>query len=181
MPPFSSYSSPCRPYPVGSREKVDDLNFLIRSCIIPLWFWDSGFKREFADFFARKFLLRSTKEHQGTMTDTPTEGSTALGIAFGNSTTQIAFNSRTGLPECLANEDGERQIPSTLSYAAGEEYHGGQAKSQLVRNSANTIISFRDWLGHKYSLVDNVDIDIIRSILREQSILRNLLLLLLGM
>lgn len=84
------------------------------------------------------------------MTSTPTETSTVLGIAFGNSTTQIAFTTRAGLPECLANEDGERQIPSTLSYSEGEEYHGGQAKSQLVRNGANTVTSFRDWLGQKY-------------------------------
>lgn len=85
------------------------------------------------------------------MTSTPTETNTVLGIAFGNSTTQIAFISRAGVPECLANEDGERQIPSILSYSEGEEYHGGQAKGQLVRNRANTIISFRDLLGQKYS------------------------------
>ena len=84
------------------------------------------------------------------MTSTPTEeAQTTLGIAFGNSTTQIAFISRAGVPECIANEDGERQIPSILSYAEGEEYHGGQAKSQLVRNSANTVILFRDWLSQK--------------------------------
>jgi molecular chaperone DnaK (HSP70) len=73
-----------------------------------------------------------------------------LGIAFGNSTTQIAFIARTGAPECLANEDGERQIPSILSYSEGEEYHGGHAKSQLARNGSNTIVLFRDWLGQKY-------------------------------
>jgi molecular chaperone DnaK (HSP70) len=84
------------------------------------------------------------------MTSTPTETSTVLGIAFGNSTTQIAYISRSGVPECIANEDGERQIPSILSYSEGEEYHGGQAKGQLVRNAANTIVSFRDWLGQKY-------------------------------
>ena len=83
------------------------------------------------------------------MTSTPTEASTVLGIAFGNSTTQIAYISRAHVPECIANEDGDRQIPSILSYSEGEEYHGGQAKSQLVRNSANTIILFRDWLGQK--------------------------------
>jgi molecular chaperone DnaK (HSP70) len=84
------------------------------------------------------------------MTSTPSETSTVLGIAFGNSTTQIAYISRAGVPECIANEDGERQIPSTLSYSDGEEYHGGQAKSQLIRNAANTITSFRDWLCQKY-------------------------------
>ena len=86
------------------------------------------------------------------MTSTPTDTNTVLGIAFGNSTTQIAFISRSGVPECLANEDGERQIPSILSYSEGEEYHGSQAKSQLVRNGANTVVSFRDWLGQRYLL-----------------------------
>ena len=84
------------------------------------------------------------------MTSTPPETSTALGIAFGNSTTQIAYISRSGVPECIANEDGDRQIPSILSYSEGEEYHGGQAKNQLIRNGPNTIVSFRDWLGQKY-------------------------------
>jgi hypothetical protein len=86
------------------------------------------------------------------MAATPTENTTVLGISFGNSTTQIAFISRAGVPECLADEDGERQIPSILSYSEGEEYHGGQAKSQLVRNGQNTLMLFRDWLGQKYSL-----------------------------
>lgn len=84
------------------------------------------------------------------MTSTPTEINTVLGIAFGNSTTQIAYLTRSGVPECLANEDGERQIPSILSYSEGDEYHGGQAKSQLVRNGTNTLTNFRDWLGQKY-------------------------------
>ena len=84
------------------------------------------------------------------MTASPVEGGTVLGIAFGNSTTQIAYISRGGVAECIANEDGERQIPSILSYSEGQEYHGGQAKGQLVRNAANTVTLFRDWLGLKY-------------------------------
>lgn len=41
----------------------------------------------------------------------------------------------------------DRQIPSILSYTEGEEYHGTQAKSQLVRNPKNTVAYFRDFLG----------------------------------
>ena len=41
----------------------------------------------------------------------------------------------------------DRQIPSILSYVKGEEYHGMQAKSQLVRNAENTIAYFRDFIG----------------------------------
>ena len=44
----------------------------------------------------------------------------------------------------------DRQIPSILSYINGEEYHGTQAKNQLVRNAANTVAHFRDFIGRKY-------------------------------
>lgn len=44
----------------------------------------------------------------------------------------------------------DRQIPSILSYTGGEEYHGTQAKVQLVRNSKNTVAYFRDFLGKRY-------------------------------
>jgi hypothetical protein len=54
-----------------------------------------------------------------------------------------------GKAEVIANEDGDRQIPSILSYVEGEELHGGQAKSQLVRNPKNTVAYFRDFLGQR--------------------------------
>lgn len=41
----------------------------------------------------------------------------------------------------------DRLIPSMLSYTNGEEYHGTQAKAQLVRNANNTVAYFRDFLG----------------------------------
>lgn len=44
----------------------------------------------------------------------------------------------------------DRQIPTVLSYIDGEEYHGTQAKSQLVRNPQNTVAYFRDYLGKEY-------------------------------
>ena len=47
----------------------------------------------------------------------------------------------------IANEEGDRQIPSVLSYVDGEEFHGAQAKSQLVRNASNTVVGFRDYIG----------------------------------
>lgn len=43
----------------------------------------------------------------------------------------------------------DRQIPSILSYVDGEEYNGQQAKQQLIRNSANTVAYFRDFLGQE--------------------------------
>lgn len=41
----------------------------------------------------------------------------------------------------------DRQIPSILSYIAGEEFQGAQAKAQLVRNPRNTVAYFRDFVG----------------------------------
>lgn len=68
-----------------------------------------------------------------------------------------------GKVEVIANEEGgsssdirchetqltrlDRQIPTVLSYIDGEEYHGTQAKAQLIRNPQNTVAYFRDYLG----------------------------------
>ncbi|CAA9965636.1 Chaperone protein dnaK [Pyrenophora teres f. maculata] len=78
----------------------------------------------------------------------------AIGISFGNSYSSIAFTSGEGKAEVIANEDGDRQIPTALSYVEGEELHGGQAKSQLVRNAKNTVAYFRDFLGQDYKSID---------------------------
>ncbi|EHY56100.1 Hsp70 protein that interacts with Zuo1p [Exophiala dermatitidis] len=78
----------------------------------------------------------------------------AIGIAFGNSYSSIAHISGEGKVEVIANEEGDRQIPSVLSYIDGEEYHGTQAKAQLVRNSKNTVAYFRDFIGKDYKSID---------------------------
>lgn len=78
----------------------------------------------------------------------------AIGISFGNSYSSIAHISGEGKVEVIANEEGDRQIPSVLSYVEGEEYHGTQAKAQLVRNAKNTIAFFRDYLGKTYDQID---------------------------
>ncbi|KAK3710233.1 Hsp70 protein that interacts with Zuo1p [Vermiconidia calcicola] len=73
----------------------------------------------------------------------------AIGLSFGNSNSSIAYtNAREGKAEVIANEDGDRQIPSMLSYVTGEEFQGTQAKAQIVRNPRNTIAYFRDFLAH---------------------------------
>lgn len=87
----------------------------------------------------------------------PTPGSPeqyAIGISFGNSYSSIAHISGEGKVEVIANEEGDRQIPSILSYIDGEEYHGTQAKTQLVRNSKNTVAYFRDYIGKDYKSID---------------------------
>ncbi|KAI8675245.1 hypothetical protein NCS57_00424900 [Fusarium keratoplasticum] len=77
----------------------------------------------------------------------------AIGITFGNSNSSIAFTV-DDKAEVIANEDGDRQIPTALSYVDGDEYYGGQAKSFLVRNPDNTIANFRDFLGQEFKAID---------------------------
>jgi len=77
----------------------------------------------------------------------------AIGIAFGNSYSSIACTV-DGSPVVIANEDGDRQIPTVLSYVDGEEYTGNQAKAFLVRNAKNTVVSFKDFLGKEFKSID---------------------------
>lgn len=78
----------------------------------------------------------------------------AIGISFGNSNSSIAYTSVDGKAEVIANEEGDRQIPSILSYVEGEEFHGTQAKTQFARNSQNTVAYFRDFLGKSFDSID---------------------------
>ncbi|KAG6829652.1 hypothetical protein H0H87_010593 [Tephrocybe sp. NHM501043] len=74
-----------------------------------------------------------------------------VGINFGNSYSSIAVFTKEGLAECIANEDGERQIASAVSFFGEEIYIGNQATHQLVKNAKNTIVGFRNLLGKKFS------------------------------
>ncbi|KAL5003708.1 heat shock protein 70 family [Aspergillus recurvatus] len=78
----------------------------------------------------------------------------AIGISFGNSSSSIARINPEGKAEVIANEEGDRQIPSILSYIGGEQYHGTQAKAQLIRNPSNTVAYFRDYLGKDFKSID---------------------------
>ncbi|AEO54762.1 hypothetical protein MYCTH_64380 [Thermothelomyces thermophilus ATCC 42464] len=78
---------------------------------------------------------------------------TVIGITFGNSNSSIA-HVVDDKAEVIANEDGDRQIPTILSYVEGDEYYGQQAKNFLVRNPKNTIAYFRDFLGKEFKSID---------------------------
>ncbi|OCK78327.1 heat shock protein-like protein 70 [Lepidopterella palustris CBS 459.81] len=78
----------------------------------------------------------------------------AIGISFGNSYSSIAYTTEDGKAAVIANEEGDRQIPSILSYVEGEEFQGTQAKAQLVRNPKNTVAYFRDFLGQDFKSID---------------------------
>ncbi|OBZ78710.1 Heat shock protein 70 C57A7.12 [Grifola frondosa] len=86
--------------------------------------------------------------------DAPIEVSsipTVVGINFGNSYASIAVLTKEGSADCIANEDGERQIACAIAFQGEEMYIGNQAKHQLVKNSQNTITGFRNLLGKKFS------------------------------
>lgn len=80
--------------------------------------------------------------------------STVIGINFGNTASSIAIATSEGKVDLIANQDGERSIPTCLSYVDEDEYHGGQALAQLLRNPENTIIGFRDYLGVPFDKID---------------------------
>ncbi|KAF2757578.1 heat shock protein-like protein 70 [Pseudovirgaria hyperparasitica] len=88
------------------------------------------------------------------MSDDESQSRVAIGISFGNSYSSIASTNNDGNTIVIANEDGDRQIPSMLSYVSGEEFHGQQAKSQLVRNPTNTVAYFRDFIGQDFKSID---------------------------
>ncbi|KAK9385638.1 heat shock protein 70 family [Lipomyces mesembrius] len=77
-----------------------------------------------------------------------------IGISFGNDNSSIAFPAKDGKVEVIANQDGDRSIPSVLAYVGEDEYHGFQAKAQLVRNSENTVTNFHDFIGKSYAEID---------------------------
>ncbi|ORY92717.1 Hsp70 protein-domain-containing protein [Leucosporidium creatinivorum] len=80
----------------------------------------------------------------------------AAGINFGQSFSSVAVINKEGLADCIANDDGERQIASALSFNGIEEYSGVPARVQLVRNAQNTILNFRNLLGKTYDEVKSV-------------------------
>lgn len=86
--------------------------------------------------------------------------SNVIGITFGNTSSSIAVATQDGRVDVIANPDGDRAIPSVLSYVGIDEYHGAQASAQLIRNPKNTIINFRDYIGKKY---DDVDLSVAKA------------------
>jgi len=78
----------------------------------------------------------------------------AVGIAFGNTSTTIAYVREDGKLEVIADPDGDRFIASALSYLGQDEYHGSQAIGQLIRNAENTIVNFRDFIGVPFDKID---------------------------
>ncbi|KAH7923296.1 actin-like ATPase domain-containing protein [Leucogyrophana mollusca] len=89
-----------------------------------------------------------------------------VGINFGNSYASIA----EGLAECIANEDGERQIACAIAFHGEEMYVGNQAKHQLVKNSQNTITGFRNLLGKKFSEIPQAALTVSTPVIQHPSL-----------
>jgi molecular chaperone DnaK (HSP70) len=90
---------------------------------------------------------------------------TVLGVNFGHSFSSIAVINKEERADCIANEDGERQIPNAIAYSEEQEvrrascdvqssshvyqYIGAPARQQLVRNAPNVILGSRQLLGQR--------------------------------
>ncbi|KAJ7918756.1 Hsp70 protein-domain-containing protein [Mycena leptocephala] len=85
---------------------------------------------------------------------TPSNIPAVVGINLGNAYASIAVYTKEGLAECIANENGERQIACAIAFHGEEIYVGNQAMPQLVKNAHNTITGFRNLLGRKFSEID---------------------------
>ncbi|GAA5861006.1 hypothetical protein JCM8547_008004 [Rhodosporidiobolus lusitaniae] len=93
----------------------------------------------------------------GTATPKPVEYAPGLlGLNFGQSFSSVSIIDKEGLADCIANDDGERQIATALSFSGSEFYSGVPARAQLVRNAKNTILAFRNLLGKTYDEVKDV-------------------------
>ncbi|KAJ2957918.1 hypothetical protein NQZ79_g6441 [Umbelopsis isabellina] len=79
------------------------------------------------------------------------EQANVIGINFGTSYSSIAYMSKDGRTDCIANEDGDRQIASVLAFTGQEESVGSQAQAQIPRNPNSTVAHFRAQLGKQFT------------------------------
>ncbi|KAJ3126510.1 70-kilodalton heat shock protein [Physocladia obscura] len=71
-----------------------------------------------------------------------------IGISFGSLNSSVAIvNSKDKGGETIANEDGDRIIPSYVAYNGYDTLCGTQAKAQAMSNPKGTIVQFRNLLG----------------------------------
>ncbi|KAI8917818.1 heat shock protein 70 family [Powellomyces hirtus] len=74
-----------------------------------------------------------------------------IGLSFGTLNSSVAIIDKEGRGETIANEDGDRSIPSYYAFTGhGEELAGSQAKVQAMSNPVGTITQFRNLLGKKF-------------------------------
>ena len=76
-------------------------------------------------------------------------GEPVLGIDLGTTTSCVAVV-RDGAPWVLADENGERIIPSVVAFTPQGELVGREARKQLVTDPESTVYSFKRLLGRRY-------------------------------
>ncbi|KAI9021449.1 heat shock protein 70 family [Phycomyces nitens] len=79
-----------------------------------------------------------------------------IGINFGTAYTSIGYVNKEGRADCLANEEGDRQIASVLAFHGTEEVIGSQAKSEIARHPKTTVANFRAVLGKSFAEAENL-------------------------
>ncbi|KAG1313124.1 hypothetical protein G6F64_002483 [Rhizopus arrhizus] len=84
------------------------------------------------------------------------DSNTIIGINFGTAYTSIAYINKEGRADCLANEEGDRQISSSLAFHGNEEVVGSQAKSDIPRHPDTTVANFRANLGKSFAEAENL-------------------------
>ncbi|ORZ06463.1 heat shock protein 70 family [Absidia repens] len=84
------------------------------------------------------------------------ESNNVIGINFGTSSTSIGYVNKEGRADCLANEEGDRQIASVLAFHGEEEVVGTQAKSEIARHPKTTVANFRATLGKTFAESENL-------------------------
>ncbi|KAI0238956.1 Hsp70 protein that interacts with Zuo1p [Massospora cicadina] len=70
-----------------------------------------------------------------------------LGLTIGSLYSSLAIIDKDDHPNVIANEDGERLIPTCVAYRNGEIFAGSSAHNQAVRNAENTLYGFFELLG----------------------------------
>ncbi|KAI8992547.1 heat shock protein 70 family [Pilobolus umbonatus] len=78
------------------------------------------------------------------------DSNTIIGINFGTAYTSIGYLNKEGRADCLANEEGDRQIASVLTFHGDEEVVGSQAKSDIPSHPDTTVANFRTNIGKSF-------------------------------
>ncbi|KAJ3066112.1 70-kilodalton heat shock protein [Podochytrium sp. JEL0797] len=73
-----------------------------------------------------------------------------IGIGFGTLNSTIAIVGKDQGGETIANEDGDRIIPTYVAYTGYETIVGSQAKVQAMSNPKGTIVHFKSLLGLRF-------------------------------
>ncbi|RPA81832.1 actin-like ATPase domain-containing protein [Ascobolus immersus RN42] len=67
-----------------------------------------------------------------------------VGISLGNTNSMVALCGDDGKTHVIANEEGDRAIPSVLSFDKDEVFHGTEARKRLISSPESTFAGFVD-------------------------------------